>query len=399
MVIRLLSAELEADKTYEYRGHYISLRLLVEKGLASVVMLTTSTDQNADLNCLWNSIPVERTSGGRFITKVRYALRLLAPNINADIVIVRPWSHWHKALILARKLWGRPYIIWLDTYRYERQKHWRDFLYHEFRYGLLLRNADLIIGESPDVVDIIRKRLPKVRAIHIPIGLDIERLREIETSWRLQDTYPIRSNTVLYVGRISPEKRPHWAVEAFCTLAPQFPEWRLKIIGPITSPGGIANHSYVEQLINSINQSGCQDRIEFIPGLYGEDLLRQYGEASIVVLPSTMEGIPTTVIEAMYFGAAMLVTESGSVRWQLDDGKAGIIVNQQDREGFVAGLESLMKNVELRDQIALAGQQRVLNSFNWGINLLTEAVEFDTVVHDSLSHPGWVQKLHFKNFH
>jgi D-inositol-3-phosphate glycosyltransferase len=125
--------------------------------------------------------------------------------------------------------------------------------------------------------------------------------------------------------------------------------------------------------------------------------LRQYGEASIVVLPSTMEGIPTTVLEAMYFGAAMLATESGCVRWQLDDGKAGIVVNQQDREGFTASLENLMKNFEYRDQIARAGHRRVCTTYNWGVNLLKVAGELKTVVHNSKTHNGWIEKLHPKN--
>lgn len=387
MAFRLLSAEFELDKTYEVRGHYISYKLLTDLKLISFRFLTNATKKNQDLKSLWNgSVEVERTPGGKFMSKIRFVLRLLDPHLPADVVIVRPWVQWNKALILAKKLWGRPYVVWLDTYRYDRQQKLRDILYHEFRYGLLLRNADLIIGEAPACAQVAAQRIPGVRVIHIPIGLDLDPIRKIEKRWDEENSRPVRSNIVLYVGRISPEKRPHWSVDAFNQLAAQFPDWRLRVVGPVTSPGGVSNQKYLAQLQNSIEQSSYKDRIEFIPGLYGEDLYRQYCEASIVVLPSTMEGVPTTVIEAMYFGAVMLATESGEVRWQLNDGKAGVVLEKHDWEGFLAAMRKLMSNHDERERLSRAGHQRVLDNFNWEKNLPVEAEELEGVYLRSRSH-------------
>jgi glycosyltransferase involved in cell wall biosynthesis len=381
MSFHLLSAEPEADKTYQYRARYISLKLLAELGPPSVNMLTTSTAQNQDLKSLWNGlVPVERTAGGRLMTKVRYALKLMAPHLPADIVVVRPWLQWNKALIIAKKLWGRPYAVWLDTYLYERQTHWRSFLYHEFRYGLLLRNADLIIGESPEVTQMVAKRIPKVRSIHIPVGMQLGSIQQIEKHWDEQNIRPIRSPMILYVGRISAEKRPHLAVEAFNKLASQFPDWRMKLIGPATSPGGKVDQTYLNKFMDSIEQSPYKERIEYIPGLYGEDLYRQYCEASILVQPSLIEGIPTTVVEGMYFGPAVIAIDRGAVRWQLDDGKAGIVLSPDDWDGFVEALRMLMSSPEERERLRMAAYNRVVNQMNWEKNIVTVAKELQDVV-------------------
>jgi glycosyltransferase involved in cell wall biosynthesis len=363
-----------ADKTGEKRGRYLPMKLLAQKGLAQTAILTNETEDNQNLDSYWDGlVPVIKTRRGRFSwsAKARLSLKLLDPNLPADVIFLRPWMYWTRSILLSRILYRRPYIVWLDTYHYPAQNSLRDYLYHEARYGWLLRNADLIIGETPQVTASVQKRLPKKRVIHLPMGLDMEPLKAMQAKWKSNGVSDQREQTVLFIGRISPEKRPHLLVELFSELADEFPDWRLKLVGPVMSQNGSPDPVYEQKFLQSLSDSHVRERIEWSPGLYGEDLYREYASASIYALPTDREGVPTTVIEAMYFGNAILSTPVGVIDWQLDHGRAGIIVGVHDREGMKNELRRLMATPELREQLSQSANRRVVEEFDWEMHIGT----------------------------
>jgi glycosyltransferase involved in cell wall biosynthesis len=292
-------------------------------------------------------------------------MKLLDPKLPADVLILRPWTHWTKVVVPARFLYRRPYVVWLDTYHYETQASLREHLYHEVRYGWLLRNANLVIGETPRVTEVARQKLKNVPVIHVPMSLDVGTIRSIEADWMRRGEQPERLQTILFVGRISPEKRPHLLVELFSELAHQFPDWRLKIVGPVAGQDGLPDSQYEAKFRYSLTASTARGRIEWLPGVYGEDLYKEYAQSSIYALPSDREGVPSGVIEAMYFGNAVIATKVGVVDWQLDYGRAGLLVDAHNREGIKEGLRRLMADSELRAELADCGYRRVMDAFNW----------------------------------
>lgn len=376
--MRVLAVMPHADRTGEQRGRFLPLKLMAQQGIAATTLLTNETQQNHDLESLWGGlVPVIKTHNGRWAwwSKMGLSYYLLKPHLPADVVLLRPWTYWTKVVILAKLLYGRPYVVWLDTYRYERQKRLKDRLYHELRYGIFLRNASLIIGETPQVAEMAARRLPGVRVIHVPMGLHIQPLQEMEARWAAQGEAPQRSKTVLYVGRISPEKRPHRLVEVFSRVSEEFPDWQLKLVGPLAGIMGETNRLYRDEFYRAIEESGCRERIRYAPGLYGEDLFREYAASSIYVLPSAVEGVPTSILEAMYFGGAILSTDTGVVSWQVGGGEAGLLVDAEDVSQMVAGLRRLMRDDQERQRMIQAARRRVLELFAWEKNIVMLAEE------------------------
>jgi glycosyltransferase involved in cell wall biosynthesis len=199
----------------------------------------------------------------------------------------------------------------------------------------------------------------------------------------------VRAPVVLFIGRISPEKGPHLLVETFGKVAHEFPEWKLRLVGPVAQQvpkwilksvelaagDGYLGDDYLKELLGKAQTAGLKDRVEYVPGLYGDDLYRAYAESSVYVLPSLWEGVPTSILEAMYFGGAVISSRVGVVPYQLDNGRCGVLVDPGDTESLAAALRRLMGNEAERCRLMHGARQRVIGTFSWERNIQTLQAE------------------------
>ena len=96
---------------------------------------------------------------------------------------------------------------------------------------------------------------------------------------------------LLSVGRLEYQKNYSVLIRAFALIAPQNPEWTLRIVGE-----GLERKD-LEQLISD---SGLAGRVE-MPGTT-DTINSEYAQASLMVLPSRWEGFPNVLAEAMAHG-------------------------------------------------------------------------------------------------
>ena len=90
-------------------------------------------------------------------------------------------------------------------------------------------------------------------------------------------------------------------LRAWQAVAPRFPEWELRVVGP--DDGG-----YLAQM-QALAAQLRLERIEFPGPVYGEDKLRAYRQASLFVLPTYSENFGMTVAEALAAGTPAVVTQ------------------------------------------------------------------------------------------
>jgi glycosyltransferase involved in cell wall biosynthesis len=126
--------------------------------------------------------------------------------------------------------------------------------------------------------------------------------------------------TVLFLGRIHPQKGLDVLLNAWSKVQGYFANWRLLIVGP--DEGG-----HLVEMQNLANRIGCQ-RVKFIGPLYGEEKYKAYNDADLFVLSSYSEGLPMTVLEALACETPVIVTkaspfdnlESEGAGWWVDIG-------------------------------------------------------------------------------
>ncbi|MEM3265560.1 MAG: glycosyltransferase family 4 protein [Thermoplasmata archaeon] len=114
-----------------------------------------------------------------------------------------------------------------------------------------------------------------------------------------------REKTIITVSRIDKVKNIILLINAFTKIADNFPDWNLKIIGPIT------DKKYYGSLNKLIIKYGLQNRITFTGTVDLPQLIDIYRKSSIFCLFSFNEGFPISRMEAIAMGMYVISTEAG----------------------------------------------------------------------------------------
>lgn len=131
---------------------------------------------------------------------------------------------------------------------------------------------------------------------YIPNGIRVE---EIPAAKEIVDEFGLRPRKyLLFVGRLVPEKGCHYLIRAFRKLDT---DMDLAIAG-----GSSHSDAYMEDLKKMAEGDG---RIRFLDYVYGEALKELYAHCYLYVLPSDLEGLAISLLEALSLGAAALVSD------------------------------------------------------------------------------------------
>lgn len=80
----------------------------------------------------------------------------------------------------------------------------------------------------------------------------------------------------------------------------------------------------------------------------------------IFVLPSTSEGLPLALLEAMVYGLAIVATKVGGVPDVLTSERDALLVEPDDPQGLAAAISRLAGDAELRQRLGQAAHERAL---------------------------------------
>ncbi|MES2775202.1 MAG: glycosyltransferase family 4 protein [Bacteroidota bacterium] len=211
----------------------------------------------------------------------------------------------------------------------------------------LYRNTAILRANSNPVATAIRNELPKVyheKVVMIPNPLPFTPQYKVD--------FAEKKPTLLYTGRIHPEKGLHLLVEAFKKTANGY---TLKIVGPWQVSAGGGGEAYLEQLRKLAGDAP----IEFTGPVYDVEALNKfYIDASIFVYPSVAEQGETfglSPLEAMAWGCVPVVSALGCFQDFITHGLNGLIFDHRSAEAvdqLAAHISALQKDKKYCEHLA-----------------------------------------------
>jgi len=203
------------------------------------------------------------------------------------------------------------------------------------------------LTDNPDKVDLVYH------------GLDFDRLPSGEETETCRD-HDDGKITILSVGRAVEKKGYDVLLHALSRMSTEL-NWRFLHVG-----GGIL----LPELKALADTLGIADHIEWLGAKPQSVVFDTYQQSDIFVLASRvaqdgdMDGLPNVMMEAQSQGLACVSTNVSAIPELVIDGETGLLVPPDDADALSAAIAKLISDTELRHQIAVAGEQRVRESFS-----------------------------------
>jgi glycosyltransferase involved in cell wall biosynthesis len=158
--------------------------------------------------------------------------------------------------------------------------------------------------------------------------------------------------TIVYVGGFGPHKNLENLVAVFAGLAskPKFHDLRLILVGEYEHE---VFHSTVHPLRDKIAALGISNRIIFTGYLPDEELVVLLNLATVLALPSWMEGFGLPAIEAAACGCPVVATKESPLPELLGEG--GLYVDPASPDELEHALQLVLTSPDLRKQMRAAG--------------------------------------------
>jgi alpha-1,3-mannosyltransferase len=277
----------------------------------------------------------------RFYKMAPGVIRLLK---DYDLVHVHGMGFFSDFLGLAKPFHKKPLV--LNTHGgffHTRKIMWLKKLYLIWNI-IPLRFFEKVIADSRSDEVIYSKISPDIE--HIPNGIP-------------NDVFQVKRNpgpyTLLYVGRISKNKRVDCLIETLAELKDTCPEIKLKIVGE--------DWEGIQKNLEALSKSkGVERNIEFLGKVEREELLENLSTATFMVSASDYEGFGVSVLEAMAAGCPTVVNDIPAFREFVEDGKNGFLVDFASPKSAASQIQGLFET-DL-DSIVAAGK-KTADKYSW----------------------------------
>jgi len=213
---------------------------------------------------------------------------------------------------------------------------WLPILVRSTKYGKLYVH----VGRAPKGQMKLYRHAARLQTVSSPIARNIQHeLSDADGELSKVLPYPLdpaflqsvdlqkkRPSTLLFTGRIHPEKGLDLLIKAFTSLPSRIKDkWKLRIVGPWKKEHGGAGPEY----LNSLKASGAEAAIQFVEPIFNQQqLIAEYDNACVFAYPSLAEKGETfglSALEAMSRGCLTLVSDLECFKDFVSHGENGFV--------------------------------------------------------------------------
>lgn len=287
---------------------------------------------------------------------MRGAIRLSLTLRNQKIDILH--SHMFRAGLFASPI-GRlcrvPVILETTHVRETWRKGWFKSRFVVDRAVGHLIDRYIAVSEANSKYLIEEKRIPARKVTVIQNGCSMDRVNpEKAHPEGIRESLGFsKSDIVLIVmARLEPQKGHKILLQALSTVRAEFPNIRLICLG---------TGALKDELNSLARELKLNETVRFVG--FQSNVADWLAVADIGVLPSFYEGLPLTAVETLAAGLPLVATAVDGTPEVVLHGKTGLLVPPGDPEAMAGAIRQLARQSELRQELAKAGREWVLQRF------------------------------------
>jgi len=163
---------------------------------------------------------------------------------------------------------------------------------------------------------------------------------------------------IMYAGRIDREKGLFDLLKCAKSICSERSDVSFIVAG---------NGRDLNRLKRKIKNIGIQDKFILVGQAKKDQLVKLYQNATLFVLPSYHEGLPTVLLEAMSCGLPVIATDVRGNRDLVSNGKNGIIIPSRAPKKMAEAISMLLENKSLRKKLGKNARKTIEENYTWNI--------------------------------
>jgi Glycosyltransferase len=262
--------------------------------------------------------------------------------------------HYHAegpcVMLWIPKLFGVRVVATIHGLDWQRSK-WGNFASYILKLGekVAAKWADEIIVLSKNMQEYFAENYKRT-TVYIPNGISRPEKYGAEI---IRKNYNLCGDDyILFMARIVPEKGIHYLIEAF---------YKIKTDKKLVIAGGSSHSTEYRDKIRAMAKK--DERIILTGFVQGRELEELYSNAAVFVLPSDVEGMAISLLEAMSYGNCCLVSDiDENTEVTLDHAET---FRRGDVKDLRKKLVYLLENEEKREEYKRNSQDFICSRYSW----------------------------------
>lgn len=125
----------------------------------------------------------------------------------------------------------------------------------------------------------------------------------------------------------------------------------------------IGGNGKIQNLRKMINQYGLNDMVIYEGFVSGAEKINLLLSSDVFILPSYIEGLPISILEAMSYGKPILSTPVGGIPEVVENNVNGILFQPGDKEAITEAIKLMINNVSMKNAMGENSYERVKKYF------------------------------------
>jgi glycosyltransferase involved in cell wall biosynthesis len=214
----------------------------------------------------------------------------------------------------------------------------------------------MILNEGM-VAEALAAGLAREQLLWMPNPTEVDNFRpaEPEERRRFREHQALRGVTVIFVGRLAPEKELASLLGGFARAVAVHPDAELVLVG---------DGPCREELLQRTRQLGIEASVRFTGRIPVDDVRAWLQASDIFVLVSNAEGFPCSLAEAMSVGLPSVVSDIPGNRQLIDSQVHGLLAAVKDEESLGLCLNQLIGEPLLRARMGREARSRIVENYS-----------------------------------
>jgi glycosyltransferase involved in cell wall biosynthesis len=214
----------------------------------------------------------------------------------------------------------------------------------------LLRTCDRVVGVADHIMPQLRRFGVRGEVIHN--GIDLTPFANPQAGYRPDPEWTGRP-VIGALGRLTPQKGLHYLLQAAPEVLLENPQTLFVFAGDGPERDSLETEAKQLGIIDSVRFLGVRN-----------DVPKLLSSIDVLAMPSTDEGLPMALLEAMASGRAVVASSVGAIPKVIQNRVNGILLPPGDVPALASALRELVNNREARLELGRSARETIEQRFS-----------------------------------